>query len=99
MLEEKFDQLPLLIDLHQAARLVSTSESTLRKWAAGIKTPPENFPKFFKFGGRLMLRSSDLVRYVNMLDGGDAGAQTQDAQPVKRRRGRPRKVASVSVLV
>lgn len=81
-----------LISIGDAAKILGISCKTARNWLSSEKFPIHTF----RIGGRRMLRSVDLIRYVNRL--GDAGqsqkigAIGKEEQHIAiKKRGRPRK--------
>ena len=81
-----------LISISDAANILGISCKTARNWISSKKFPIHTV----RIGGRRMLRSIDLIRYVNQL--GDVvqpqnlGVVSKEAQLVTvKKRGRPRK--------
>ena len=80
-----------LISISAAAEILGISCKTARNWLSSNKFPIYTF----RLGGRRMLRTQDLVRYVNQL----TNFEPQSAEFVKsheknitvKKKGRPRK--------
>ncbi len=88
--EQKPSVQPLLISIDECAIALGVARQTVRNW---LCTGTVQLPTV-KIGGRRMVRSADLLRFVDSLGGASHPQQAATAAP---RRGRPRKAASPSV--
>lgn len=90
---------PLLLNIADAAKLISFATATVENWAYGRKPPPPGFPSPIKIGRLLKYRAVDLVAWVTQLSA-HRSPVTRDNEPglfeelpiPRRRRGRPSKL-------
>ncbi|WP_112487264.1 helix-turn-helix domain-containing protein [Thiomonas sp. X19] len=88
---------PLLISIDECATALGIAQQTVRNW---LCTGTVQLPTV-KIGGRRMVRTADLLSFVDAL--GTQGTQQQDPAPAaatpaaapRRGRGRPRKGAAL----
>ena len=93
--EEKPSVQPLLISVDECATALGVAQQTVRNW---LCTGTVQLPTV-KIGGRRMVRTADLISFVDAL--GSQGTQQQDPVPAvapaaPRRPGRPRKALATS---
>jgi predicted DNA-binding transcriptional regulator AlpA len=78
-----------LVGLEEACAQLGIAVKTARNLLAADRFPI----KTVKLGGRRMVVSADLARFIRSLTGDDDTPTTATEPPARRGRGRPRKVA------
>lgn len=86
----------LLVPITEAARQLGLATKTVRNWISADKFPI----KTFLIGSKRMVRTMDLELFVADLGAGNLlrNQESQYSEDIKRKkRGRPRKVATVVI--